>query len=116
MAPSGASGMSMTQSGSAPGGTTARKASEPLSGAHRICDGGFSSRVIRLSAPSASIQRTKICGPPGSADRVKAMRVPSGDQRAPAPSVRNRFREPSAPMTHSSVRMPSVIASTNRRS
>ena len=106
----------MLQSGSGPGGTTARKASEPLSGAHRICAGGFSSRVIWLSAPSASIQRTNTCDPRGSPDRVKATRVLSGDQRGPAPSVRNRCREPSAPMTQSSLLMPSTTGSTKRRS
>ena len=115
-APSGAFGMSMLQAGSGPGETTARNASEPLSGAHRICDGGFSSRVIWLSAPSASIQRTNTCDPRGSPDLVKAMRVPSGDQRGPAPSARKRLREPSAPMTQSSLRTPSATGSTKRRS
>ena len=103
--------MSIAHAGSGPGSTTARKAMEPLSGAQTIWDGGLSSRVTWLSAPSASIQRTKIWP-----SRRKATRVPSGDQRGLPPSVRKRFFEPSAPMSQSSVFRRSFMASTKLRS
>ena len=77
------------------------KAIHSPSGDQRAPEGPFSSRVIWLTAPSASIQRTKSWDPPDSPRAVKRMRLPSGDQAAPLPSIRFRLREPSAFMIHS---------------
>src|SRR5687767_4861554 len=85
------------------------------SGDHVIAAGAFSTRVIWVVAPSASIQRTKIWFPFGSPSRVNAIRVPSGDQRGDDPSVRNRFRLPSAFMIQSDDFHSSFTLSTQRR-
>ena len=78
-------------------------------------EGPRSSRVTGVTAPSASIQRTKIWLPRGSPGATKRMRVPSGDQRAPLPSSRWRGREPSAFIIHSDDSRRSLILSTHPR-
>ena len=93
-APSGRLGRSIGQLSSS--STSIVNAMCAPSGDQRRLPGECSSRVIWVVAPSASIQRTKICEPSGSPDAVKAMRVPSGDQIAPDPSISSRLRVPSA--------------------
>jgi hypothetical protein len=85
------------------------------SGDQSISLGDSVSRVSCVTAPSASIQRTKICVPLGSPGAVKAMRSPSGDQRGFAPFTRNRARVPSTFMIQSDVFQLSFILSTQRR-
>ncbi len=63
--------------------------------------GDSTTRVTCDDAPSASIQRTKICDPPGSPGARYTMRVPSGDHCAAEPFTRKRFFVPSAFMSHS---------------
>ena len=85
------------------------------SGDQATFEGDCSRRVICVVAPSASIQRTKICVASGWPSSTKAMRVPSGDQRGAAPSSRNRFFEPSAFMIHTDEDRRSLIWSTSDR-
>jgi len=96
-------------------GTSIRKAIHFPSGDQAMSEGDSSSRVICVTAPSASIQRTKICVPRGSPRARKAMRVPSGDQRGEEPSIRCRARLPSAFMIQSDEAHRSLILSTHRR-
>jgi len=110
----GGAGMSLGIHFSADG-TSMPNAIDLLSGDHWIPPGPYSTWVTCVVAPSASIQRTKICAPVGSPPRTKAMRVPSGDQRASAPLVRKRLREPSAFMIHSDASHRSFTLSMERR-
>src|SRR5689334_6293460 len=96
-------------------GTNIENASHLPSGDHSSPFGDSVRRVSWVTAPSASIQRTKICVPEGSPRAVYAIRVPSGDQRGLAPFTRNRFLEPSMFMIHNAVSQLSFILSTNRR-
>ena len=96
VAPSGAAGRAIDQSlGSSPGVSMVKEIMLP-SGDHMAFMGVPWTRVTCVTAPSSSIQRTKIWVPPSPSAAVKRMRVPSGDQRAPEPSSRKRLREPSA--------------------
>ncbi len=85
------------------------------SGAQRGSAGVSSTRVICVTAPSASIQRTNSCVPLGSPSARKAIRVPSGDQRAFDPFTRKRWCEPSALMIHSADSHLSSSLLTQRR-
>src|SRR5262245_25412887 len=77
-------------------GTLAVNAIDFPSGDHSRLD-GFSVRCeICVVAPSASIQRTKICEPVGSPLATYAMRVPSGDQCTSEPDTSWRACDPSA--------------------
>src|SRR2546425_11811606 len=87
----------------------------PASGDQLKLDGVSVTRVTCDVAPSASIQRTKICVPFGSPSAKYAIRVPSGDHRALEPFTRNRFFEPSAFMIHSPESHRSSILFTQRR-
>src|SRR5438046_10113106 len=60
------------------------------SGDQRASAGVSSTRVTCVTAPSASIQRTKTCVPLVSPSARYTIRVPSGDQRAPDPFTRKR--------------------------
>ena len=91
-------------------GTVMTKEMWVPSGDQAMSDGLSSSRVICVVAPSASIQRTKICE-----SLRKAMRVPSGDQRGLDPSSRKRAREPSAFITHTDEARRSSCWSTQDR-
>src|SRR5215472_3315278 len=88
-APSGAIGMLIFHGVSV--FTSIVKASERPSGDQLRLLGVSVTRVTCDVAPSASIQRTKICVPFGSPSAKYAMRVPSGDQRAFDPFTRKRF-------------------------
>jgi hypothetical protein len=87
-APSGLDGMSMCHWGSIAAGTSIVNAMDSPSGAHSRFDGDSVTRVTWLTAPSSSIQRTKICGPSGSPGATYAIRLPSGDQTGDEPSTR----------------------------
>jgi hypothetical protein len=102
-------------------GTSMVNAIERPSGDHCASAIGSMTRVICEVAPSASIQRTKICSRPAESAPagvptlgvvIYRMRVPSGDQRAREPRRRNRLREPSAPITQSSDCHRSAMRST----
>src|SRR5439155_16055634 len=112
-APSGAMGMLIFQGVSL--FTSIVNASERPSGDQLRLEGVSVTRVTCDVAPSASIQRTKICVPFGSPSAKYAIRVPSGDQRALEPFTRNRFFEPSAFMIHSAESHRSSILFTQRR-
>src|SRR6188508_217683 len=77
--------------------------------------GACSTCVTCEVAPSASIQRTKICDPRGSPVPTYAMRSPDGDHRALEPFTRKRFRLPSAFMIHNADSRRSLILSTHPR-
>src|SRR5690606_30908820 len=85
------------------------------SGDHAMSDGDSSSRVICVTAPSASIHRTKICDPRGSPRAMNAIRVPSGDHRAEEPSISFLCLEPSAFMIQSDDSQRSLTLSTHPR-
>src|SRR5260221_4344832 len=104
LAPFGGVGMSMRQSSRA--GTSMVNAIHLPSGDHSRLLGVSDRRVNCVTAPSASIHRTKICafsavGPVASGAFVNAIRVPSGDHFGVAPLTRKRARVPSAFMIHS---------------
>ena len=85
------------------------------SGDHSTLPGPFSRWVTWVSAPSASIQRTKIWVPSSSLPLVKRIRSPLGDHFGEDPSVRRRFRLPSAFMMYTSESRRSLILSTQLR-
>ena len=95
--------------------TDMEKAIRVPSGDHSTLPGLFCRWVTCVSAPSASIQRTKIWVPSSSAPRVKRMRSPLGDHSGDEPSVKRRFRVPSAFMIHTSESRWSLILSTQLR-
>src|SRR5437868_13337472 len=86
------------------------------SGDHSSPDGLSVRCEICVVAPSASIQRTKICALPlGSPFATYATRLPSGAHCASDPCVSARGCEPSAFIIHSDVSHRSFILSTQRR-
>ena len=85
------------------------------SGDQRTPLGEFSTRVICVVLPSASIHRTKIWLPSVSPSSINAMRVPSGDQIGEDPSTKNRLLDPSAFMIQMDDRRRSFILSTQLR-
>src|SRR5437016_14553228 len=97
-APSGAMGMLIFQGVSL--FTSIVNASERPSGDQLRLLGVSVTRVTWDVAPSASIERTKICVPFGWPAAKKAIRVPSGDQRPLEPVTRSLFLGPSAVMIH----------------
>ena len=113
LAPSGAAGILIFHGVSL--FTSIVNASDCPSGDQLKLDGFSFTRVTCDVAPSASIQRTKICVPFGSPSAKYAIRVPSGDHRALEPFTRNRFFEPSAFMIHSPESHRSSILFTQRR-
>src|ERR1700693_5451903 len=94
LAPFGAAGMGMWKL--SPDGTDIEKASDFPSGAHSTADGASVRCEICVTAPSASIQRTKICWPPGSPFAMYAMRLPSGDHFTSEPCTSDLWWDPSA--------------------
>ena len=109
-------------------GTSIVKAIHFPSGDHSRFAGFSSSRVSWVTAPSASIQRVKICalgtavGDPAvvwpaaaGGACVYAMRVPSGDHFGFDPSTRKRARDPSAFTIQSDDSHLSVSLSIQRR-
>src|SRR4051812_1821592 len=60
------------------------------SGAHSSPDGDSVRCEICVTAPSASMYRTKICWPLGSPFAMYAMRLPSGDQCTSEPCTSAR--------------------------
>src|ERR1022692_2778241 len=96
-------------------GTSITKAMDLLSGDQDGPPGVCSTWVICVTAPSASIQRTKSCRPRGWPSRTNATRVPSDDQRGDEPSVSLRLCEPSAFMIQRSEARLSLILSTQPR-
>jgi hypothetical protein len=113
LAPFGAEGIVIFQSSRA--GTSIVNAIHLPSGDHSSPD-GFSVRCVScVTAPSASINRTKTCAPLGSPRVTYAMRVPSGDHFASDPSRRKRFLVPSTFMIHNDVFHVSLILSIHRR-
>ncbi len=97
------------------GGTTIWKAMEVPLGDHAMFEGESVTRLIWLTAPSASIQRTKSWVPPDLPGARKAMRVPSGDHLGDDPSTRNRFFFPSTFIIQREDSQLSFTASTHLR-
>src|SRR4051812_30885416 len=88
------------------------------SGDQSSADGDSVRCEIWVVAPSASIQRTKICEPALGSVPLRAtyaMRLPSGDHCASDPCVSVRGCEPSAFISHNDVSQRSFILSTQRR-
>src|ERR1051326_1281102 len=99
-APRGGVGMRMFQS-LLRAGTIMLNAIHLPSGDHWMLLGFSVRRVSWLTAPSASMYRTKTCVPLGSPFGREAMRVPSGDHCAFEPFTSARFFVPSTFMIHS---------------
>src|SRR5687767_3373661 len=96
-------------------GTTEVNAIVLPSGDHSMPDGVSVRREICVVAPSASIQRTKICCPLGSPFATYAMRVPSGDHRTSEPCTSCRARVPSVLLIQMDDSHLSLILSIHRR-
>jgi hypothetical protein len=82
-------------------GTSMVKAMCRPSGDQRASAIRSTARVIWLGGPSASTQRTLICGRAAASSAMYSTRRLSGDQRAPAPLAKKRLRVPSASTIHS---------------
>src|SRR5437764_14887052 len=97
--------------------TLLENASSLPSGDHCSPDGLSVRCEICVVAPSASIQRTKICELPlplGSPFATYATRLPSGDHCASAPCVSARGCDPPAFLSHNDVPHRSSILATQR--